>query len=196
VRLTNASDFKNYEGKIIEIVGYYVTYKPTSTKKGEAMMFGCFLDKNGFFFDTNHFPEATKKFPFRGKGCYLIKGKVAEEFGFYSINVLQMHKLNYIMYESDAETVARSKPDPVATPVVVPASKQYEYLLVISPPPHIKHEVELIKKKFHRQFDHYQAIASKPQITLCNFIESEARESQIIKHVAAEYHFLIICIHF
>lgn len=112
------------------------------------MMFGCFLDREGIFFDTNHFPEATSKFPFRGAGCYRVKGKVAKEFGFYSINVLEMHKIDYVMYQDDAETKARSKPDPVIIPPVVPASKLCEYLLVISPPPHIDKEVMLWKKNF------------------------------------------------
>jgi len=180
-----AADLKKHKNKIIEIIGYYVTYKPTSTKKGEAMMFGCFLDRNGYFFDTNHFPEATRRFPFRGKGCYLIKGKVAEEFGFYSINVLEMHKIDYVMYEEDAETKARSKPDPVIVPPVVPASKQYEYLLVINPPPHVSNEVMMWKKKFHQQFDHYLAVIIPPQINLCNFSESGMKEGEIIKQIAA-----------
>jgi hypothetical protein len=29
-------------------------------------------------------------FPLRGKGCYLITGKVAEEFGFCSIDVIKI----------------------------------------------------------------------------------------------------------
>ena len=180
-----AADLKRYKNKIVEITGYYVTYKPTRTKKGDAMMFGCFLDHNGFFFDTNHFPEATRKFPFRGKGCYRIKGKVAEEFGFYSINVLEMYKLDYRMYEEDAEAKARSKPDPVVQPVVVPASKEYQYLLAINPPPLIRHEVEWLKKKFHRPFDHYQAVVSKPHLQLCSFLASGTKEPELIKKVTA-----------
>jgi 2'-5' RNA ligase len=180
-----AADFKSHVNQVIEIVGYYVTRKPTSTKKGEAMMFGCFLDQKGFFFDTNHFPEATKKFPFRGKGCYVVKGKVAEEFGFYSINVIEMHKLDYLMYEDDAETIARSRPDPVIQTPVVPASRQYEYLLIIQPPPHVYREIEQLKKLFHRQFDHYQAVVSKPHIALCDFAESEAKEPELVKQIAA-----------
>lgn len=179
-----ASDLKNLSGKIIEITGYYVTRKPTITKNGEPMMFGCFLDRDGYFFDTNHFPEATKKFPFRGAGCYLITGKVTEEFGFYSINVEEMHKMDYLMYEEDAETKARSKPDPVMVPPVVPASKQFEYKLAIIPPPHVQREVMSLKKKFHRQFDHYPSVISKPEMVLCKFQESDAREADIIRRIA------------
>lgn len=180
-----AADLKNHTNKIIEITGYYVTYKPTRTKKGEAMMFGCFIDREGFFFDTNHFPEASRNFPFRGKGCYRIKGKVAEEFGFYSINVLEMHKLDYVMYDADADTIARSRPDPVIAPMVVPASKEYQYLLAINPPPHIRHEAELLKKNFHRHFDHYQAVTSRPHIELCSFLMSGTKEAEVVKQVSA-----------
>src|SRR5258706_12053573 len=95
-----------------------------------------------------------------------------------------MHKLDYLMYEDDAEEKARSKPDPVIVPAVVPASMQYQYLLVISPPPHIWKEIELLKKKFHQRFDHYQAIASKPHITLSGFTESEMKQTEIVKQVA------------
>lgn len=180
-----AADLKKYKNKVIEITGYYVTYKPTRTKKGDAMMFGCFLDRDGFFFDTNHFPEATRKFPFRGKGCYRIKGKVTEEFGFYSINVTELYKLDYIMYEEDAEARARSRPDPVVQPVVVPASKEYQYLLAIDPPPHIRYEVETLKKNFHRHFDHHQAVASKPYLQLCSFLASGTKEAELAAKVAA-----------
>ena len=96
---------KRWRGAV-EIIGYYVTRKPTVTKKGEPMMFGCFLDREGAFFDTNHFPEATRKFPFTGSGCYLVKGKVTEEFGFHSINVTEMHRLPYLMYSNDAMSSA------------------------------------------------------------------------------------------
>ncbi|HUM45357.1 MAG TPA: 2'-5' RNA ligase family protein, partial [Chitinophagales bacterium] len=179
-----AADLKNDANKQVEIVGYYVTRKPTSTKKGEAMMFGCFLDKEGYFFDTNHFPDATRNFPFRGKGCYVIKGRVAEEFEFYSINVTEMYRLDYVMYEESAEEQARSRPDPVIVPPVVAASRQMEYLLVISPPPHVSNEVMLLKKIFHRQFDHYGAVVTKPHITLCNFVQSEDLEQELLKRIA------------
>lgn len=180
-----AAAFKKYCGKEVEIIGYYVTYKPTSTKKGEAMMFGCFLDSKGFFFDTNHFPDVTRRFPFRGKGCYLIKGKVTEEFGFYSLNVTEMHKLNYVMYEKDATEIARSNPDPVIKPVTVTRSKQYQYLIVITPPPHIRKEVEMLKKKFHHHFNHYQAVTSKPNIILCSFMMNETGEEAMVRKIAS-----------
>jgi DNA polymerase III alpha subunit len=91
----SAADLKNHLGKICSITGYFVTRKHTRTKKGDAMAFGTFLDKNGCWIDTTHFPGVLEKYPFRGKGCYLITGKVVEEFGFYSLDVTAMERLEF-----------------------------------------------------------------------------------------------------
>ena len=87
-----ASDLKNYPGKVITIWGYLVTIKYTITIKNQRMNFGTFLDREGYFFDTTHFPDIAAAFPFRGKGVYAVTGKVVEEFGFYSIEVTGMKK--------------------------------------------------------------------------------------------------------
>ena len=81
------------------MICYLVTTKYTRTKRGDEMRFGTWLDRDGFFFDTTHFPNETKMFPFRGRGCYRITGRVAEEFGFYSLEVTAMHKLDFITRE-------------------------------------------------------------------------------------------------
>jgi error-prone DNA polymerase len=57
------------------------------------MWFGTFLDVEGEFFDTVHFPNSTPVYPFRGAGCYLIEGRVVEDFGFPSVEVLKFAKL-------------------------------------------------------------------------------------------------------
>ncbi len=88
-----AVDMQSHIGKQIVIIGYLVTIKPTRTRKGESMSFGCFIDLHGNYFDTTHFPNAIKLFPFRGRGCYKIYGKVDEEFDFCSIIVSKMEKL-------------------------------------------------------------------------------------------------------
>lgn len=103
--LATAADLKNNVGKIISIVGYLVTIKYAITKRNESMNFGTFLDKNGFFFDTTHFPKTAKEFPFTGRGIYLIKGKVDEEFGFCSITVSEMHRLDIITREDAVKEV-------------------------------------------------------------------------------------------
>jgi len=94
--ITDSKQLKNYLGKIVSIIGYSVTRKRTRTKRGEEMSFGTFLDREGNWIDTTHFPSVLKQFPFTGRGCYLITGKVVEEFGFFSIDVTEMKRLDYV----------------------------------------------------------------------------------------------------
>lgn len=82
--------------KIIEIIGYLITVKPTRTKKGERMAFGYFLDEYGEYFDTVHFPKSYQTYPFRGSGIYHLKGKVTEEFGHFALQVNSMNKLPFM----------------------------------------------------------------------------------------------------
>jgi error-prone DNA polymerase len=92
-----ADELKNLVGKTISITGYLVTRKWTRTKRGEEMSFGTFLDINGRFFDTTHFPQVLQKYPFRGRRvCYHITGKVVDDFGFFSIDVTKMEMLEMV----------------------------------------------------------------------------------------------------
>ncbi len=91
--LTDADQLEKYIGKRVEMVAYYVTRKYTSTIKGEIMYFGTFLDRNGHWLDTIHFPPVAKKYRFQGRCCYHLKGKVVEDFGVYSLEVEWMQPL-------------------------------------------------------------------------------------------------------
>jgi DNA-directed DNA polymerase III PolC len=88
-----AKDLMKYLGKKVRILGSYVTTKPVRTFRGDMMAFGTFLDDEDTFFDTTHFSQSLKAYPFKGLGVYLILGKVVEEFGFPSIEVEKMAKL-------------------------------------------------------------------------------------------------------
>ena len=90
-------DMGKYVNKAMEIFGYLVTTKYTRTSKGEHMQFGTFLDQEGRFIDTVHFPMAAATYPFRGKGVYKLKGKVMDEFGFLTLEIAEMHKMAYVM---------------------------------------------------------------------------------------------------
>jgi DNA-directed DNA polymerase III PolC len=79
-------------GKMVEIYGYLVTYKSIRTKNHLHMAFGYFIDFEGEYFDTIHFPQNLEKFPFRGKGVYCLRGKVVQEYGFPSLEVSSMRK--------------------------------------------------------------------------------------------------------
>lgn len=93
---TFGKDLPQHKGKIITLYGYYVTRKRTRTVKGDLMSFGTFTDRHGAYIDTVHFPLVNSAYPFRGKGIYKLQGKVAEEFGFYSLEVIAMEKLAFI----------------------------------------------------------------------------------------------------
>lgn len=86
-------DMPAYIGKTVRMVGYYVARKDTRTTKGDIMNFGTWVDDQGRFFDTVHFPPQLRAYPFAGKGCYLLLGKIVEDFGFPSMEVKKMAKL-------------------------------------------------------------------------------------------------------
>ncbi|MFD0764480.1 DNA polymerase III subunit alpha [Mucilaginibacter lutimaris] len=88
-----ANDLINHVGQTVRMVGLYVCEKTVHTRNNQKMWFGNFLDAEGNTFDTVHFPNRTPAYPFRGAGCYLILGKVVEEFGFASLEVLKFAKL-------------------------------------------------------------------------------------------------------
>jgi len=75
------------------LLGLLVTIKYVRTSKGEVMHFGCFLDEHGEFFDTVHFPDSLRDYPFKGNGVYLLLGKVSSEFGHPSIEIQKMAKM-------------------------------------------------------------------------------------------------------
>ena len=91
-----AIELDQFLGKTITALGYMVAVKYTRTIKGEPMYFGTFLDTNGMFLDTVHFPDSARRYPFRGRGVYRLEGLVVEEFGFFSIEVTRMEKEPYI----------------------------------------------------------------------------------------------------
>lgn len=80
-------------GKTIRMVGDFVAEKQVKTKRGEMMKFGTFLDHQGLFFDTVHFPPSLRNFPLRGAGIYLLEGKVVNEFGCPSLEVIRCAKM-------------------------------------------------------------------------------------------------------
>jgi DNA polymerase-3 subunit alpha len=88
-----ARDLMKQVGRTVRMMGNLVTIKNVRTVKKEWMHFAAFLDAEGEFFDTIHFPKSLKNHPFRGYGIYLIMGKVEEELGFPSITVEKMAKL-------------------------------------------------------------------------------------------------------
>jgi len=88
-----AKEMTGFIGKKVRMMGNLVTIKYVRTVKREIMHFAAFLDVEGEFFDTVHFPDSLGKYPFKGDGVYIILGKVVEEFGFPSLEVEKMEKM-------------------------------------------------------------------------------------------------------
>jgi len=93
---SRAKELVNKVGKKVRMVGHLVTIKYIKTVKNEWMHFAAFVDSEGEFFDTVHFPRSLKEYGFRGNGNYLLLGKIVEEFGFPSLEVEKMAKLPVI----------------------------------------------------------------------------------------------------
>jgi hypothetical protein len=99
-----ANELSSKNGKQVCIVGYVVTTKDAFTmKKHEHMCFGTFYDVRGNVFDTVHFPDSTRKFPFRGRGFYRLHGRVTEDFGVYAIDVVRMEKLPMVSKRAELQ---------------------------------------------------------------------------------------------
>tara|TARA_B100000809_G_scaffold118758_1_gene117060 strand:- start:24022 stop:27009 length:2988 start_codon:yes stop_codon:yes gene_type:complete len=108
-RAKNLSRFKD---RMVCIEGYLVTVKKTKTSKGKIMCFGTFLDIDGDFLDTVHFPPVAEKFPFRGRGIYRLMGKVVEEFDCVSLEIISMERLAIIEDPRYADSRKAQRPRP------------------------------------------------------------------------------------
>ena len=84
-----------FVGRRFRMLGKLVTIKYVRTCKGDPMALGTFVDATGEAFDTVHFPQVFKSYPFQGDGVYLLLGVVTEEFGQPSLQVEKMAKMPY-----------------------------------------------------------------------------------------------------
>lgn len=89
-------EMATYKNKTVRMIGYLIHIKNTNTSNGKRMQFGTWIDREGHFIDTTHFPPVAAKYPFRGKGIYELIGKLVEEFDFLSLEMVAMRKLPYV----------------------------------------------------------------------------------------------------
>ncbi|TRW21067.1 DNA polymerase III subunit alpha [Flavobacterium zepuense] len=90
-----AKDLLNFHKKQVRMIAYLVSRKHVPTVRGE-MYFGTWVDVNGEFFDTAHFNNVLKTYPFQGPGCYLLLGNVEVDYHFPTITITKMAKLPFI----------------------------------------------------------------------------------------------------
>ncbi len=88
-----AKDLPHNVGKKIWIKGYLIHRKNTSTKNGQQMYFGTFLDREGQWLDTVHFPDIARRYPFRGTGIYKVYGTVIEDYDCITVDAEFMERM-------------------------------------------------------------------------------------------------------
>ncbi len=90
-----AMQMLRFVGRRCRMLGKLVTGKHVKTSKGEWMLLGTFVDATGEAFDTVHFPQTLKDYPFQGDGVYLLLGMITEEFGKATLEVEKMARMPY-----------------------------------------------------------------------------------------------------
>nr|WP_321221112.1 DNA polymerase III subunit alpha [uncultured Psychroserpens sp.] len=91
-----AKHLLQFDRRLINIQGYLITLKNTRTVNKKNMFFGTFLDYDGDFIDTVHFPPVSVKYPLSGSGIYDIIGTVSISFGCTTIEVKSIQRLDII----------------------------------------------------------------------------------------------------
>ena len=105
-----AQFFPFFVNQTITMVGYMVHVKRTQTKDGRNMYFGTFIDLHGEWIDTVIFPPVAERYPFSGPGCYQLHGKIVEEFGYCSLEIIWQKRLP-----------SNNLDEPVSTKLKIPA---------------------------------------------------------------------------
>lgn len=90
-----AKDLTQFHKRQVRMLAYLISRKHVPTKKG-AMFFGTWIDAEGEYFDTAHFPNCLEEYPFQGGGCYLLLGTVEVDFHFPTITIHKMAKMPFV----------------------------------------------------------------------------------------------------
>jgi len=90
-----AKDLVKHQKKQVKMIAYLISRKHVPTKMG-AMYFGTWIDEEGELFDTAHFTNSLKQYPFQGGGCYLLLGNVEVDYHFPTVTIVKMAKMPFI----------------------------------------------------------------------------------------------------
>jgi DNA-directed DNA polymerase III PolC len=90
-----AKDLLSHHKKTVKMLAYLISRKQVPTKMG-TMYFGTWVDHEGEYFDTAHFTDSLKKYPFQGGGCYLLLGTVGVDYHFPTLTVTKMAKMPFV----------------------------------------------------------------------------------------------------
>ncbi|KNB61167.1 MULTISPECIES: DNA polymerase III subunit alpha [Chryseobacterium] len=111
-------DLLKYHKKQVKMLAYLISRKhvPIKNKYGmrDDMYFGTWIDAEGQYFDTAHFPDSLKKFPFKEGGIYYLLGTVEIDYHFPTVTILKMAKMpliadpRYSMDEHKSQEIERT----------------------------------------------------------------------------------------
>lgn len=90
-----AKDLNVNHKKQVRMLAYLISRKQVPTVRG-TMYFGTWIDHEGTYFDTTHFPDNLQQFPFQGGGCYLLLGIVEVDYHFPTLTIMKMAKLPFV----------------------------------------------------------------------------------------------------
>jgi len=90
-----AKELPLFHKKQVKMIAYLISRKHVPTKMG-PMYFGTWIDSYGEMFDTAHFTNTLKQYPFQGGGCYLLLGNVEVDYHFPTITIVKMAKMPFI----------------------------------------------------------------------------------------------------
>jgi len=87
-------DIPKFSGKSITLAGYYITRKPTITRKNEPMAFVTFEDETDIY-ECVMFPKVYTKFSdlLNWEKLFIVQGKVDEAFGTFTIAIEKLVSL-------------------------------------------------------------------------------------------------------
>ncbi len=90
-----AKDLLLHHKKQVKMLAYLISRKQVPTVKG-TMYFGTWIDNEGTYFDTVHFPDNLVQYPFQGGGCYLLLGIVEVDYHFPTLTISKMAKMPFV----------------------------------------------------------------------------------------------------
>lgn len=98
-------DLLKHHKQQVKMLAYLISIKEVPIENG-TMYFGTWVDVEGQYFDTAHFPFSLKKFPFKEGGIYLLLGTVEVDYHFPTVTISKMAKMPLIpdpRYSMDVE---------------------------------------------------------------------------------------------
>ena len=84
-----AKDLIRHHTKQVKMLDYLISRKQLPTVKG-TMYFGTWIETEGTYFDTVHFPDNLVQYLFLGGECYLLLGNVEVDYYFRTVTITKM----------------------------------------------------------------------------------------------------------